>query len=89
MENGPFIDDVDMYLFIYMCVCMYMCMYIYVHIYIYTYHGFWPISMLPCFVKRLFPDANTNNIFGRGTNAQREFKLQVDTPNADHPGSCH
>ena len=36
MENGPFIDDVDMYLSMY----IYMCMYIYVHIYIYTYHGF-------------------------------------------------
>ena len=37
MENGPFIDDVDMYLFIYIYMCMYMCMYIYVHIYIYIH----------------------------------------------------
>ena len=39
------------------------------------YHGFCSISLLRYFVKRLFPDANTNN-------ALREFKLQVDTLNA-------
>ena len=34
MENGPFIDDVDMYLsmYIYICVCISTYIYIYIHI---------------------------------------------------------